>query len=319
MEADYETVEVNTDLVCEADRVDYWSAHSRTNQGDHRLDFVSPGHFAGTMRIQRGGGFQFVDAVAGAVTYLRTGRQARCDEYPSALGIVAHGDGVVIGHGDNEIDVSRGRIGLLDMGRSLRIAISAGTRVWAVGVPEEYVPKGIFRGGVPVLLDRQRGPTAAVLALLRTVSDHAGALSGDDFTGISTHAAELLNLALHPASAREQSRSAALAHCALDYIAAHSSDPRLTPDSMAEHLGCSRRTLEYALRGIGAAAPARLIADTRAEQAHRRLTDPRESASISEIAYAAGFDALSTFHRSFGRRYGESPTDVRRRRPSASG
>ncbi|WP_157106419.1 helix-turn-helix domain-containing protein [Nocardia alba] len=304
---------MDTSLVSAADRIDYWSVHSRMNQGDMRLGFASPQQFAGTMRVQRGAGFQLVDATADAVDYIRTRRQALCDEYGTALLIISHGADIVISHRDNEIGVPCGRLGLLDMGRPLSVSIPAGTRVWAVGVPGEYVPRDTFRDDTPRLLGAERGSTAAVLALSRTISDHSGSLSGHEFAEISARSMELLNLALHTSSRAEQSQSAALAHTARSYIAERSSDPRLTPDSVAVHLGCSRRKLEYSLRSIGASAPARLIADTRAERAYRRLTDTQENASISEIAYASGFDALSTFHRSFARRFGRSPTEVRRR------
>ncbi|MFD8098409.1 AraC family transcriptional regulator [Nocardia fluminea] len=314
MDTGYETVEVDTSLVPASDRIDYWAVHSRMNQGDLRLGFASPQQFAGTMRVQRCGGFQLVEATSGAVDYIRTSRQARCDEYRTALFIVSHGSDIVIGHGENEIQVSRGRVGLLDMGRRLRVSIPAETHVWAVSVPEEYVPKGTFRDNAPLLLGPECGSTAAVLALSRTISDHAGRLSGHEFTEISARTMELLNLALHKPSTPERSQSAVLADAARIYIAERCSDPRLTPDSAAEYLGCSRRKLEYSLRSVGASPPARLIADTRAERAYRRLTDPYESASISEIAYASGFDALSTFHRTFDRRFGISPTEVRRQR-----
>jgi AraC-like DNA-binding protein len=42
------------------------------------------------------------------------------------------------------------------------------------------------------------------------------------------------------------------------------------------------------------------------------LTSPRfYELSISYIAFEAGFGDLSHFYRSFRRRYGESPSDVR--------
>jgi AraC-like DNA-binding protein len=52
--------------------------------------------------------------------------------------------------------------------------------------------------------------------------------------------------------------------------------------------------------------------DQRLTRAHRMLTDPRFAGrTITAIADAAGFGDLSHFNRSFRRRYGESPSDVR--------
>lgn len=52
---------------------------------------------------------------------------------------------------------------------------------------------------------------------------------------------------------------------------------------------------------------------TRVDHAFRRLTDPRETATITDIAHASGFEALSTFHRAFHRRFGKAATGVRGR------
>jgi AraC-like DNA-binding protein len=58
----------------------------------------------------------------------------------------------------------------------------------------------------------------------------------------------------------------------------------------------------------------------RLAHAHRMLTDPRYGdRSISAVAYEAGFGDLSYFNRTFRRRYGATPSDVREaaRRPKA--
>src|ERR1700744_1870553 len=51
----------------------------------------------------------------------------------------------------------------------------------------------------------------------------------------------------------------------------------------------------------------------RLTRAHRMMTAPRyASHSISAVAYEAGFGALSYFNRTFRRRYGATPSEVRR-------
>ena len=50
----------------------------------------------------------------------------------------------------------------------------------------------------------------------------------------------------------------------------------------------------------------------RLERAHRMLGDPRHAVdAISAIAFACGFGDLSYFNRSFRKRYGATPSDVR--------
>ncbi|NNH71250.1 AraC family transcriptional regulator [Nocardia uniformis] len=268
------------------------------------------------MSVQRGGDFQLVDFTAGAADYSRTRRQAHCDDDRTGRIIVPHGSDVLLSHGDNEIRVADGQIGLVDMGRAMCVSTRTHARVWAANIPEEYMPTKAFRAGMPLLLNSERASVAAALALLRTVSDYAGALSGSEFTAINSRLMELLNLSLHEQSSDEETRFATRARAAHAHIAERSDDPRLTPSSVAGDLGCSRRQLEYALHTVGAPAPARLIADTRAGRAYRRLIDPYETASISDIAYACGFDTLSTFNRTFSRHFGKPPAQVRRQRSS---
>jgi transcriptional regulator GlxA family with amidase domain len=47
-------------------------------------------------------------------------------------------------------------------------------------------------------------------------------------------------------------------------------------------------------------------------RAHRMLTDSRFAArSITSVAFDAGFGDVSYFNRSFRRRYGATPSDIR--------
>ncbi|MEI9925860.1 MAG: helix-turn-helix transcriptional regulator [Bradyrhizobium sp.] len=51
----------------------------------------------------------------------------------------------------------------------------------------------------------------------------------------------------------------------------------------------------------------------RLARAHRMLLDPHcLDRSISAVAYEAGFGDLSYFNRTFRRRYGATPSDIRR-------
>ncbi|MFC9895325.1 helix-turn-helix domain-containing protein [Nocardia sp. NPDC127579] len=309
----YEAVDLNTSSVGETDRVDYWTEHCQINQGAMRFDFGNWREFTGTMRVHRGGGFQLVDYTAGATEYSRTRRQAMCEGNPTARIIVPLGGDVGIGHGDNTVQVPAGQLGLIDWRRPVRVSSRADTRMWVAHIPEQYVPTRELDAGAPLTLSPNRGAVAAVLALLGAVADHAGTLSGPEFTAINSRMLELLTISLHESGAREQSRFAALAHAARRHIGEHSDDRRLTAESVASHLGCSRRQLEYALRAAGFPSPARLIATTRADRAHRRLLDPCERRSIADIAFASGFDSLNTFNRTFRDHFRESPTQTRDR------
>ncbi|WP_280198211.1 helix-turn-helix transcriptional regulator [Nocardia cyriacigeorgica] len=84
----------------------------------------------------------------------------------------------------------------------------------------------------------------------------------------------------------------------------------LTPDTVAHHLGCSKRTLERALHTAGT-TPAKLIRDTRLTHAHQLLTDHRNRQAIHEIATAIGFPSLAAFNKAFRAKYHIPPSHIR--------
>jgi AraC-like DNA-binding protein len=56
------------------------------------------------------------------------------------------------------------------------------------------------------------------------------------------------------------------------------------------------------------------VLEQRLYRAHRTIADPRRAdRMISAIAFAAGFGDLSYFNRTFRRRFGMTPSDVRAR------
>jgi AraC-like DNA-binding protein len=62
-------------------------------------------------------------------------------------------------------------------------------------------------------------------------------------------------------------------------------------------------------------SPSQFVLGQRLTRVHRMLADPRHAdRAIADIALAAGFGDLSTFNREFRRRFGMTPSDVRRRR-----
>jgi AraC-like DNA-binding protein len=80
---------------------------------------------------------------------------------------------------------------------------------------------------------------------------------------------------------------------------------------IARHLGVTPRYVQKPFDSAGMTFP-KFLLDQRLVRSHRMLTSPRfRGLSITYIAFEAGFGDLSHFNRSFRRRYGESPSDVR--------
>jgi AraC-like DNA-binding protein len=82
-------------------------------------------------------------------------------------------------------------------------------------------------------------------------------------------------------------------------------------EEIAKHLGVTPRYVQKLFESEGITFSEFLL-DQRLASVHRMLRNPRFNAlSITAVAFEAGFSDLSHFNRSFRRRYGESPSDVR--------
>lgn len=85
--------------------------------------------------------------------------------------------------------------------------------------------------------------------------------------------------------------------------------PDLTPAMVAAALGISRRQL-YVLFEASDASFARVLGSLRIAEARRLLLE-RPDLSVTQTAFACGFDSLATFYRIFGNTYGVTPTELR--------
>ena len=92
-------------------------------------------------------------------------------------------------------------------------------------------------------------------------------------------------------------------------ITRHLSNPALSPAFVAELLEISVRHL-YALFEATSMSFAQTVTAQRIRESRRLLKEAPER-SISQIAFASGFDSLATFYRAFQAAHGASPGDFR--------
>lgn len=133
---------------------------------------------------------------------------------------------------------------------------------------------------------------------------------------VVTHICDLFALAL--GASRDASavaadrgvRAARLAAIKAD-ILGNLARPDLSALSIAARHGVTRRYVDMLFEAEGITFSEYVIAQ-RLARAHRMLSDPRFAhRSINAIALDAGFGDLSYFNRTFRRRYGVTPSDVR--------
>lgn len=96
-----------------------------------------------------------------------------------------------------------------------------------------------------------------------------------------------------------------------DDIEAHLSNAALSPGAVARRQGISDSYIRKLFKGEETSF-SQFVTGRRLERARRMLTQPRWlHCSIASIAFDAGFGDLSYFNRTFKRRYGITPSDLR--------
>jgi AraC-like DNA-binding protein len=96
------------------------------------------------------------------------------------------------------------------------------------------------------------------------------------------------------------------------HIDEHLADPALTPDSVAVAHRISLRSLHLLFEPTGVSF-ARYVLRRRLQECHAMLASPLHAhRSITDIAFAWGFNSLATFYSAFQRQFGTAPGEVRR-------
>jgi AraC-like DNA-binding protein len=99
----------------------------------------------------------------------------------------------------------------------------------------------------------------------------------------------------------------------VNYVEANLDDPELSIDAIALAIGCSRRYLHKAF-GSAPETLGEMIWRSRLERCAGQLRGAEMAdRSITEIAFAAGFNSSPHFSRLFRARYGTTPREWRKR------
>ncbi|AKF08285.1 AraC family transcriptional regulator [Sandaracinus amylolyticus] len=175
-----------------------------------------------------------------------------------------------------------------------------------------------------VAIDLTRGGGASVLRLLRSVLDDVRA--GSSVLTAPPVAARLADTIVHaillglphteshllvePRRASEP----ALLRRAEEYLAANADRP-VSSAELARAIGASGRVIAAAFRAHRDASPIAFHRQRRLELSRRLLLESPER-SVTDVALACGFVHLGRFSVEYRARFGESPSDTRRRAAS---
>ncbi|CAN7510292.1 AraC family transcriptional regulator [Bradyrhizobium sp. LjRoot220] len=170
---------------------------------------------------------------------------------------------------------------------------------------------------------RPLGHNPALAAMLRQYYDlavqHAPGLDALARSAVSQHLLDLVVLMLGTRGdktelAKDRGLAAARLEAIKADILARLGDGSLTLAELAQRHRMSPRTIQLLFERSGATF-SEFVLEQRLLRAARLLRDPRHGrGKISDIAYLAGFNDVSYFHRSFRRRFGITPLDAKMRR-----
>jgi AraC-like DNA-binding protein len=217
------------------------------------------------------------------------------------------------------LTLDAGDFALLDTSRRcLREQIGAAETI-AFAIPERALRRHVLNVDALVgqRLTSRDALCSAATAMLRSISDL------DDMRG-SGHVGGRMVLALldlldilaergAPPDGSESGRRTARVAEARRYVDAHLADPDLSVTTIAAAMGVSTRYLRIVFAEQNASLPD-YIRGRRLAMCRAQLLSPHSThRSITEIAFASGFNDLSHFCRVFRDAYGVSARDCRRR------
>ena len=211
-----------------------------------------------------------------------------------------------------------GDFSLCDSAAPHSLRLNEGAEVVMLRIPEnilsEYLPSPENVCGRH--LAAAHGLAAAVTALTLSLCDRLQVGLPPDFCArVARHLIELIATAYALEFDSQPAGPSVISgrHAQVKlFIEQHLRDPHLTPSLIASKHKLSTRYLRMVF-AVGGETISAYILRRRLEECARQIADPRwRGHSISEIAYAWGFNSTSHFARTFRLRFKSSPRDHRR-------
>ncbi|HZV18369.1 MAG TPA: helix-turn-helix domain-containing protein [Sphingobium sp.] len=203
---------------------------------------------------------------------------------------------------------------LFDPAQPLELTFTEPTQTIVLRLPVAYIEARMPRlrqmVGVPIRGDSGAG--ALFSRFLRAAWAQIETGENDWGDAMSDVIWPLLDLAYSPISGSEPEagRRDQRRRAVLEFIEAHLCDAGLDTHQIASHVGVSARYVQLLFAEMGT-TPSAYIQQCRLDHAASRLDKERDDATITGIAFDAGFNDLSSFCRAFRRRFGMSPSDYR--------
>lgn len=309
---------VSTDLVEGSLRSDFWREVTRPFYETTPLTGSKSPLLEGTIRARQMAGLQFVSVSFNAQRYNRDRRiiaWGGLDQYLIAV-VAADLSGDFAG---TSVKARPGDICVLDLAQVLQSDVAAGG-MFSTLIPRRTLAKATGYANLHGMLLKAHLPITKLLTTyLGGLNDLVGQLSDDQAAAAQEALVTLLASALRgeqPEGAGDfRPLSIALRQRALDLIDSNINNADLSPEFVFRRLAVSRAHLYRAFAEDGGIL--NVIRDRRLDAAFLELTRTDVATrSISDIAFSLGFPNATHFLRRFRTRFGLTPSEARRERPS---
>lgn len=166
-------------------------------------------------------------------------------------------------------------------------------------------------------LSNRKGLGAVVCTYLGTLSAQVDALNKIEAAMVADNFCRLVAIAAGTAAGdhREALRAGKLAE-AKRHIGTHLSDPGLSPATAAAAMKMCVRQVHSLFEPTGVSF-GEYVLRRRLEECRSALTAAGAHRSVTDIAFAWGFNSLPTFYRTFRQAFGAAPSEIRDGAPAA--
>lgn len=312
-------VEFSTDGLRPRDQFDAWRTQLGFRFGLAEVSREATGGFRGAIETLAVSQLALSDVSGDAMRFDRTARHvAQRSRDGFTVGLLVDGS-AVLEQSSRSTRLAAGDLVLCDDRLPLRIRFERTYRMivfqcdrWQV---ETRLPDAERRTAQRI--PGQAALPSATATYVSAIARQATGLGPIDAL-VAQHALEVLTYTLGDPGQRDATARVPLLRIQA-YIEDHLADPALDPEAIARHHRISRRHL-YRLFEEAGDSVADFIRRQRLARCRAMLgNDAHARRTISEIAFACGFNDATTFGRAFRAAFGMTPRDYRRRARTTAG
>jgi AraC family transcriptional regulator, positive regulator of tynA and feaB len=308
---------ITTDALPARQRFEYWREVVARQYIETRLE-PCPGAFHASVEAQAVGGLVAARSICSGGWAFRTDAEIARSPASFYMANIHLGGPVSVSAGREPMSLAAGDIFFVDALRAFELGGRDAFRCMALVVPKVWIDSRLARPDlVHGSVVRREAPFARILSgYVLTALETAEQMTDDAASLFAMHSVELMLGALgqiRPGSpASTDAVHEALFTRACRIIDFKCSDSTLAPASIASELGISVRLLHRLFAERGKTAMKTIFAE-RVSRAAKLLADPNAAhRSITEIAFACGFNDSTHFGRAFAARMHMPPSEWRK-------